>query len=65
MANNTLWQEAASTFLRRTRVVGVVEKTTVYKATTTNVDGSEIACYAESPLILEGLKRLHVHAIRR
>lgn len=40
------------------------EPTTRYKSTCTNNDGSEIACYAESEVALEGLKRLHIHAVR-
>ena len=37
--------------------------TTQYKSTCTNVDGTEIACYAESEQMLAGLKRLHIHAV--
>jgi hypothetical protein len=35
------------------------------KATCINNDGSEIACYATNPKMLEGLKRLHVFAAGR
>ena len=35
-----------------------------YKATCVNNDGSEIACYAENERVLNGLKRLHMHAIQ-
>lgn len=36
---------------------------TRYKATCTNNDGTEIACYAENERALHGLMRLHMHAV--
>ena len=59
-----LWQHSVENFIRRARH-NRDEVVTRVKAVTTNNNGLEIACYAEGMVQLEGLKRLHVHAIQR